>query len=434
MNTLKLRFPGYLYICFIAAITISACSEESVLDSKKELSDENLIGVEQTVNQKISVETAKAEARIKEFEEFSSAELSSFSKQKRQVIMVRPGESIQSAVDGADPGALILIRPGLYQESVTITKSGLTLLGLGSNNGNGVVIRNPSGENSEEDGVLVRPPEGADGIDGFSMYNITVQDFEENGVFLIRTQNYFIAKVTTINNGEYGIFPVRSNNGVVFRSSAEGHTDAGIYIGQSENVAIIHNSSYGNVLGFEVENSSNILTAHNISNDNTIGILAVLLPPSRFITVLESENVFIAHNKVFDNNRENFAEPGEIASFIPRGIGLMIIGVDDAKVIQNRIHDNDFIGLGLGTTLLFGVLAGLPPEAFEGIEPNADNGVIVHNTVLNNGDNPPDLPAPLSGIEGDLFWDGSGNNNCWAKNTFETSFPEQLPQCTSTAF
>ncbi|MDR8393247.1 right-handed parallel beta-helix repeat-containing protein [Aliifodinibius sp. S!AR15-10] len=411
----------------ILVITFLGCTENPALNTEKELSIEDPAAIESSINKKIASEIAKAEAKIQDFQAINSVG-SQTSKEKRQVIVVYPGESIQSAVDEANPGALILIKPGIYSEAVEINKSGLALIGLGGLSGEEVVIQNPG---DEEDGVLVRPAGGAESVDGFAMYNITVRDFLENGVFTVRTHNYFIAHVTTINNGEYGIFPVRSNNGVVFRSSAEGHTDAGIYIGQSENVWILNNRSYANVLGFEVENSSNIVTAHNYSADNTIGILAVLLPPSQFITVLESDNVLIAHNEVVNNNRDNFAEPGELASFIPKGIGLMVIGVDRARVIQNTVRDNDLIGLGLGSTLLFGALAGLPPEAFEDIDPDADNAEIKLNRVLNNGTNPPPLPALLTGIESDLFWDGSGDNNCWWNNEFETSVPSPLPLCSS---
>ncbi|MFF8810797.1 right-handed parallel beta-helix repeat-containing protein [Streptomyces pactum] len=44
---------------------------------------------------------------------------------------VRPGQSIQAAVDAARPGDTVLVLPGVYRESVHITVSGLTLRGSG---------------------------------------------------------------------------------------------------------------------------------------------------------------------------------------------------------------------------------------------------------------------------------------------------------------
>lgn len=47
----------------------------------------------------------------------------------RNVHRVKPGESIQKAVDAAKPGDSIVLAPGTYRESVTITTSDLTLRG-----------------------------------------------------------------------------------------------------------------------------------------------------------------------------------------------------------------------------------------------------------------------------------------------------------------
>jgi hypothetical protein len=29
----------------------------------------------------------------------------------------------------------------------------------------------------------------------------------------------------------------------------------------------------------------------------------------------------------------------------------------------------------------------------------------------------------------DLAWDGTGSDNCWSRNVFDTSFPPSLPEC-----
>src|SRR5215210_9180900 len=42
---------------------------------------------------------------------------------------VGPGESIQAAIDAADEGDTIAVRPGTYHENLTITKDGITLRG-----------------------------------------------------------------------------------------------------------------------------------------------------------------------------------------------------------------------------------------------------------------------------------------------------------------
>ena len=76
---------------------------------------------------------------------------------------------------------------------------------------------------------------------------------------------------------------------------------------------------------------------------------------------------------------------------------------------------------------VLGSLAGIPPEAFADIDPNPDNARIIRNLVMKNGSKPPTLPIPLPGV--DFLWDGSGVNNCWMSNIFNTSFPSPLPKC-----
>ena len=49
--------------------------------------------------------------------------------QAREKSVVRPGESIQAAVDAADPGDTIRVRRGTYRESVVVSTDELTLRG-----------------------------------------------------------------------------------------------------------------------------------------------------------------------------------------------------------------------------------------------------------------------------------------------------------------
>jgi len=47
-------------------------------------------------------------------------------------IIVRPGHSIQAAINAARPGTTIVVKPGTYAENLTITTDGITLLGHGA--------------------------------------------------------------------------------------------------------------------------------------------------------------------------------------------------------------------------------------------------------------------------------------------------------------
>jgi len=332
----------------------------------------------------------------------------------RADIVVHPGESIQAAVDAAGPGTVIQIEPGTYAEAIHISVPGLALVGQQRPDGRGVVIENPGGE---EHGIRVDAAS-----DRFVLLNVTVRGFGENGVLLQGVDGFLLSGVTAQNNGEYGLFPVHSSNGLIERCRASGHNDTGIYVGQSHDVTVRHSVAFANVNGIEFENSQRVQGVANETYDNVVGILVVVLPG---LDVKTTRDVLVARNRVHDNNHPNFAPPGDLASFVPSGSGILIVGADRATVEGNTVSGNQFTGIAVGSTLLLGALAGLPPEAFADIEPNPDHAVIRNNRVIGNGTASPIpfLPAV------DLLWDGAGVGNCWSRNRHITSVPDPLPAC-----
>jgi len=329
-------------------------------------------------------------------------------------VIVHAGGSIQTAIDAAAPGSLIKIEPGTYSEAITVSKAGIRLVGI-TTNGEGVVIQNPG---DEEDGISV-----SDAGDGFTLQNVTVKNFEENGIVLNGVDNFTISHVTAIDNGEYGIFPVHSSNGVIEHCTVSGHSDTGIYVGQSTNVNMQFNAAFENVNGLEVENSSDVTVTNNQSYNNVCGILIDLLPGKDIKT---SNHVYVANNHVRDNNHPNFGEAGSLESVVPPGLGILVLGTDQTTVENNTITGNNFAGVTVFSTVVLAVLAGIDPGLFD-IEPNPDGAIIHKNVLKNNGSNPPTLSIPLPGV--DLLWDGSGTNNCWSDNNFNTSYPSPLPTC-----
>ena len=328
--------------------------------------------------------------------------------------LVHAGQSIQAAIDAAASGGVIRVEPGTYREALTVDKAGLRIVGLGGEGRPGVVIQNPGGA---DDGITV----GRNAA-GFTLENVTVRDFLENGVVLNGVDRFLLSRVTAVSNGEYGLFPVFSTRGVIERCIATGHTDAGIYVGQSTDVEVRRSKAYGNVLGIEIENSTRVGVLDNESYDNVVGVMVVLLPG---LTVKTSDGVRVRRNRVHDNNRPNFGTPGELESYVPTGSGILVVGVDHALIDDNVVTGNQFVGVGLGSSLLLAALAGLPPEGFADIEPNPDGVRVTANRAIGNGgvSSIPFLPAV------DLLWDGSGTNNCWAKNRFGTAVPDPLPAC-----
>jgi parallel beta-helix repeat protein len=337
-------------------------------------------------------------------------------KSKGKVIIVRKGGSIQAAVDAANDGEIILVEGGIYKEAITINKPGIQIIGLSCFAMEKVVIQNPG---EEDNGITVM-----DNGDGFVLRNVTIRDFEENGVFVIKADNYILSHVETIDNGEYGLFPLFCKGGLIEYCSATGHTDTGIYVGQSDGAVMEHNVAFANVNGLEIENCSNVKATNNKAYDNVCGILVVLLPG---LTTKTSSDILINNNQVYGNNHINFAEEeGGFEAFVPSGSGILVVGVDNVTVKNNDIKDNNFVGVATVSSVLLGAIAGLAPGAFADIEPNADGAKIINNVLVHNGSAPP-AGLPFPGV--DLLWDGSGINNCWSGNQFTTSYPSPLPVC-----
>jgi len=331
-------------------------------------------------------------------------------------IVVHKNGSIQAAVNAAKPGALIHIEAGTYSEAVTVTKNGIKLVGLTNSKGEGVIIQNPGNEGT---GITV-----LNRGNGFSLQNVTLQNFSENGIKLDSVNGFYLSHIRAVNNGGYGIYPVFSSHGVIEYCTANGHDDTGIYVGQSSDVAIRFNQVFDNVNGIEAENATNISITFNECYNNTLGIFADLLPGKKITT---ATNVYIAKNVVKNNNHPNFSDPTDLAAVVPSGLGILILGTDNATVERNTITGNNFSGIVVFSTLVLGTLAGVPPDAFADIEPNPDGAKIRNNYLANNGQAPPSLPIPLPGV--DLLWDGSGVGNCWSSNNFQSSYPSPLPAC-----
>jgi parallel beta-helix repeat protein len=328
---------------------------------------------------------------------------------KALVVVVHAGSSIQAAINNAGAGSVIKIEAGLYKEGLTVNKP-ITLMGE-----DGVVLQNPG---DEDYGIVVQ-----DGADGFALKNMTIRDFTQRALFMTYVDGFLLSHVTVISNGEFGLFSEFCKNGLIEHCEGTGHTETPVFVGQSTNVTISQNKSYANVIGFEVENSSYITLDKNHASDNAVGIMCLLVPGR---ITKESSNITITKNQVRENNHPNFSAPPEMESVLPAGVGILILGVNNSLVQDNLVTKNQFTGVAVISTLVMALLANLPPEAFADIEPNPDGVKVVSNLVKNNGAVPP-AGLPFPGV--DLLWDGSGNGNCWSRNSYNSSYPPVLPAC-----
>src|SRR5215468_5879834 len=178
------------------------------------------------------------------------------------VIIVRPGQSIQAAVDAASPGDTILVEPGIYAEpgvacpanpaqtcGVAITKDGISLIGL-TEGQRQVVLVNPGGQDVGVQVAKTGDPaclsDPAKTVHGSLVRGLTVSGFGSDGLDVVCADNWRVTRVRAVGDAEYGIFPSLSGPGRVDHSFASGANDTGIYVGQSHNVRDDHNLVRGN--------------------------------------------------------------------------------------------------------------------------------------------------------------------------------------------
>jgi cytochrome c peroxidase len=325
---------------------------------------------------------------------------------------VRPGQSIQTALDRAQPGDRVEVYPGVYHESLSVDKNGITLIGV-TESGDRPVL---DGEKKLADGVV-----GAGS--NFTMAGFRVRNYQGNGVSTSKATNVTFRDLILENPGLYGVYPVECQGVLIESCVVSGASDAGLYVGQSRDIVVRNCEAYNNVAGIEIENSVNAIVSNNSAHHNTGGILVFVLPnnPSK-----EGKNCRVIHNRIWANNHENFGKPGTTVSFIPPGIGMFVMAADNTEITQNELADNGSYAI----SVLSLTSSRLPAEVLKAldVEPNSDSTFIHGNTYTNNGKAPSAAFTAAYGAvpPGDLYWDGTGNENKWGENSELATFPVDL--------
>ncbi|WP_437280019.1 right-handed parallel beta-helix repeat-containing protein [Sorangium sp. So ce375] len=379
---------------------------------------------------------------------------------ERQTIVVRPGQSIQEAIDQASDGARIFVLAGVYRETASptngliINKSGISLIGQ-STPTKRVVLENAGGQRN---GIVVVPSERNDcmgchesmappfelrpGVHSGStsdapvLYDveirgITIRNFVNNGLFTERVDGFRIVDVHSDNNKNYGIFPTRSRNGLIALSKATGADDSGIWIETSEDVLATHNLVEDNTNGFEVSNSDDIDLTYNVARNNSVGFSVVLLP-GIFDVRAGAKRINVRDNDVYDNNRPNTARPGSLLSVIPPGSGILYVGVDESEISGNRVFGNKLSGIAIAD---YCAAASSAPDLDCQADPSitvpylldqdARDNHVAGNTVLGNGldpGSPAENPFAFAASDLTLLTVPDAHGSCFEDNTFGSFF------------
>jgi parallel beta-helix repeat protein len=318
------------------------------------------------------------------------------------VHLVNPGESIQQAVDEAAPGDTVQLAAGTYHESVLITRSGLTLRGVGER----TVLTPAAGTAAGAcaaagHGVCVRGT-AAQPLTGVRIAALSVTGYPKNGINASATDGLRVVGVGVHDNGQQGISEEMSVRSVISGNDATGNGQSGIFLANSVaneggaidtgGTVVRGNRLDGNRIGVTVRRLRDLAVDANDITGNCGGVFVVGdegVPRAGALTV--------SNNNVYENNK--YCAPTPRLAAI-QGTGILFTGAEDSRVTGNRVSGNHGTSPMSGGVVLFASLVGVP-----------NSGITVSdNLVTGNG------PADLADRD-------TGTGNTWTRNTCQVSEP-----------
>jgi parallel beta-helix repeat protein len=323
-----------------------------------------------------------------------------------ETITVSPGESIQDAINRADPGGKIKLKPGTYRENIQIIKEDIELEGAGADSTRLEPPATPKGPCGTDPAFVIGicvanidpefNPLGT--VREVEISDLTVDGFSGFGILVFHATGIEIHDVVASDNGEYGIFALDSSNGEYKRNDTPRNGEAGIYVGDSPQARteLEDNTSTGNNIGIFIRDTSFGEIEDNSVSGNCVGIL--FLNDAAGVGNWEAED-----NDVVANNRACPASPdGEEPAL--SGIGIATFGAHDIRITDNNVRDNEPSGPSVVSGGI--VVAGDPGAP-------SSNVHVEDNVALGN--------EPF-----DLVWDRNGSGNEFEDNVCETSDPPGL--------
>ncbi|MEU2286923.1 right-handed parallel beta-helix repeat-containing protein [Streptomyces sp. NPDC013178] len=354
--------------------------------------------------------------------------------------VVHPGQSIQKAVDAAKPGDTVLVTAGTYRESVTVTKPGLTLRGVGlstviepsakkpSNTKQPSGTKKPSNTKKPADAKKPADKKGAgsekaavscaeagngicvEGTKNRRLKDVTIASlkvtgFAKSGVSAVSTDRLTVRNVVASKNGVWGIAQERSVRGVFRWNTARQNGDAGLFLANtitaeegaqdSRGAVVDHNRLEDNRIGLTVRRLRNLTVERNHVTGNCAGVFVVgdeNKPKAGDLTVRD--------NRIERNNKSC---PKTARLPFLQGSGIVLTGAEDTLVTRNTIRNNVGTSPLSGGIVLFKSMVGATSE----------RNHISGNTLRGNS------PADLVNTD-------TGKGNTFEGNTCRSSKPAGL--------
>jgi len=322
-------------------------------------------------------------------------------------VTLSPGDNdaqtLQAAFIDAASGDTICLSPGTYtidRELSLANAASVTLKGKGATRDE--VIIDFATQTIGDDGITVT-------AQGFTIENLWVKNSPGNGVVAHAEESVFRnIKVSwdagsVTDNGFYAVYPTDCKKVIIEDTEVVGASDAGIYVGSCEYAIVRRNKVHGNVAGIEIENSRHADVYENEVYDNTAGILTLVLPNLR---IKENRYVLIRDNNIHDNNRPGFATAGTVVSYVPFGLGMLVLGGGDIEIRDNTFSGNQGTAMLAVSYRTFELLTDTTLDDQE-MDPYLRRFYVHDNTFTNNGTAPIGTLSLLgqATLE-NVLWDG----------------------------
>jgi hypothetical protein len=280
---------------------------------------------------------------------------------RNHTIHVSAGESIQAALDAADPGDTVDVAPGTYAESLVISKDRIRLVGHHTTVTPGA---SPLGI-----GIFVAdvdlsgggfPPPINHTVTGVTVTGITIdgQGKQDIGVFVFGAANTSLWNDVAVGNTGYGYFANTSTGTVFANDVASGSGEAGFYVGDSRDAkaALWNVQSFDNLYGIFIRDAQGVSLVGDNSHDNCVGVLVLADAPGPAGDVTATFSSFSHNQKACAADEEEGTPPLS-------GLGVAILGGHDVRLIGNNISDNRPSGdtfVSAGVTVRSGDLGTAP--------------------------------------------------------------------------
>ena len=358
----------------------------------------------------------------------------------KQHTSYRHYETIQAAVNAAQPCDWVLVAPGVYREKVVIGTPKLHLRGMNRNLvivdgrhtlGNGIEVEKAS--NVWIENLTVRNFDHTkDGEDGNEIW---WNGGDESGMIGAHGWwgNYLTAYDTGLT-GSYGLFASNSVGGGLDHVYASGFSDSGVYIGACPDCRayVRHALVERNALGFSGTNAGgHLIVEDSTFRNNAIGVgpnsLPNDTPPPQLGTCDSAKNTsptptiasaqvarctIFRRNTVVNNNNFN-APANPLLGSLPWGVGIEMPGTYGDLIENNTVRGNKNFGiLGFENPVPF-------PPTDQTLYFQFSGNAIERNVVSGSG------YADIA-IEGGLFGEKASVNNCLAGNKAAKTMPADL--------